>query len=57
MRPKILRVSNVVLLLLCLMYFLTYLARANIITDVGSDQFQTWEAYRAKQSLGEGNSK
>ena len=40
MRPKILRASNVVLLLLCLMYFLTYLDRVNINTAVASDQFR-----------------
>jgi MFS family permease len=40
MRPKLLRASNVVLLLLCLMYFLTYLDRVNINTAVASDQFR-----------------
>jgi len=32
MRPRILRASNVVLLLLCPMYFLTYLDMVNINT-------------------------
>src|SRR5712691_8514919 len=40
MRPRIFRASNVVLLLLCLMYFLTYLDRVNINTAVASDQFR-----------------
>src|SRR5262245_62160582 len=38
MRPK-LRATSVVLALLCLMYFLTYLDRVNINTAVASDQF------------------
>jgi MFS family permease len=40
MRPKLLRATNVVLGLLCLMYFLTYLDRVNISTAVASDQFR-----------------
>src|SRR5262245_16779145 len=40
MRPKLFRATNVVLGLLCLMYFLTYLDRVNINTAVASDQFR-----------------
>ncbi len=40
MRPKIFRATNIVLGLLCLMYFLTYLDRVNINTTVASDQFR-----------------
>jgi MFS family permease len=39
MRPKVLRASNIVLGLLCLMYFLTYLDRVNISTVMASNQF------------------
>jgi len=37
---KLFRATNIVLLLLCLMYFLTYLDRVNINTTVASDQFR-----------------
>ena len=37
---KIFRATNIVLGLLCLMYFLTYLDRVNINTTVASDQFR-----------------
>src|SRR5215470_15989877 len=40
MSTKIFRATNIVLLLLCLMYFLTYLDRVNINTTVASDQFR-----------------
>src|SRR5262252_2853634 len=40
MSTKIFRATNTVLLLLCLMYFLTYLDRVNINTTVASDQFR-----------------
>src|SRR5262252_1140310 len=40
MFTKIFRVTNIVLLLLCLMYFLIYLDRVNINTTVASDQFR-----------------
>jgi MFS family permease len=40
MSAKIFRATNLVLLLLCLMYFLTYLDRVNINTTVASDQFR-----------------
>src|SRR2546425_7596252 len=39
MRPKLLRATNVVLGLLCLMYFLTYLDRVNISTAMASNEF------------------
>jgi len=39
MRANILRATNVVLGLLCLMYFLTYLDRVNISTAMASNQF------------------
>jgi MFS family permease len=39
MRRKVLSASNVVLGLLCLMYFLTYLDRVNISTAMASNQF------------------
>ena len=39
MRSNILRATNVVLGLLCLMYFLTYLDRVNISTAMASNQF------------------
>src|SRR5215468_709261 len=39
MRTNILRATNVVLGLLCLMYFLTYLDRVNISTAMASSQF------------------
>ena len=38
--PKLFRATNIVLGLLCLMYFLTYLDRVNINTAVASDQFR-----------------
>lgn len=38
-RMKIFRASNIVLGLLCLMYFLTYLDRVNISTAMASNQF------------------
>jgi MFS family permease len=40
MRPKVFRATNIVLGLLCLMYFLTYLDRVNITTATASDQFK-----------------
>jgi MFS family permease len=40
MRPKLFRATNIVLGLLCLMYFLTYLDRVNISTAIASDQFR-----------------
>ncbi|HEY2384317.1 MAG TPA: MFS transporter [Terriglobia bacterium] len=40
MPAKIFRATNIVLGLLCLMYFLTYLDRVNINTTVASDQFR-----------------
>src|SRR5215467_11969689 len=40
MRPKLFRATNIVLGLLCLMYFLTYLDRVNITTATASDQFK-----------------
>ena len=39
MRPKVLRATKVVLSLLCLMYFLTYLDRVNISTAMASNEF------------------
>jgi sugar phosphate permease len=39
MRPKVFRATNIVLALLCVMYFLTYLDRVNIGTAVASNQF------------------
>ncbi len=39
MRPRIFRATNIVLGLLCLMYFLTYIDRVNISTVVASSQF------------------
>src|SRR5262244_551108 len=39
MRTNIIRATNVVLGLLCLMYFLTYLDRVNISTAMASSQF------------------
>ncbi len=39
MRPRVLRATNIVLGLLCLMYFLTYIDRVNISTVVASNQF------------------
>jgi sugar phosphate permease len=39
MRPKLFRATNVVLALLCVMYFLTYLDRVNISTAMASNQF------------------
>src|SRR2546426_1262543 len=39
MRPNLLRATNVVLGLLCLMYFLTYLDRVNISTAMASNEF------------------
>jgi MFS family permease len=39
-RRKLLRATNIVLGLLCLMYFLTYLDRVNISTAVASDEFR-----------------
>ena len=40
MPAKVFRATNIVLGLLCLMYFLTYLDRVNINTTVASDQFR-----------------
>jgi MFS family permease len=40
MSSKVFRATNIVLGLLCLMYFLTYLDRVNISTAVASDQFR-----------------
>jgi len=40
MPRKLFRATNIVLGLLCLMYFLTYLDRVNINTTVASDQFR-----------------
>ncbi len=39
MRPRIFRATNIVLGLLCLMYFLSYIDRVNISTVVASNQF------------------
>src|ERR1700737_407500 len=39
MRPRALRATNIVLGLLCLMYFLTYIDRVNISTVVASNEF------------------
>jgi sugar phosphate permease len=39
MRPKLFRATNIVLALLCVMYFLTYLDRVNISTAMASNQF------------------
>src|SRR5437867_3074472 len=39
MRPKVIRATNIVLGLLCLMYFLTYLDRVNISTAMASNEF------------------
>jgi MFS family permease len=39
MRPKLLKATNVVLALLCLMYLLTYLDRVNISTAMASNAF------------------
>lgn len=39
MRPHIFRATNIVLGLLCLMYFLTYIDRVNISTVIASNQF------------------
>src|SRR5213593_2078200 len=39
MRANILRATNIVLGLLCLMYFLTYLDRVNISTAMASNEF------------------
>lgn len=39
MRPRVFRATNIVLGLLCLMYFLTYIDRVNISTVVASNQF------------------
>jgi MFS family permease len=39
MRPRILRATNIVLGLLCLMYFLTYIDRVNISTVAASNEF------------------
>src|SRR5215813_7657875 len=39
MRTNIIRATNVVLGLLCLMYFLTYLDRVNISTVMASSEF------------------
>ncbi len=39
MHAKTFKATNIVLGLLCLMYFLTYLDRVNISTAVASDQF------------------
>ena len=39
MRPRILRATNIVLGLLCVMYFLTYIDRVNISTVVASNEF------------------
>src|ERR1700720_1425163 len=39
MRPRVLRATNIVLRLLCLMYFLTYIDRVNISTVVASNEF------------------
>jgi MFS family permease len=39
MRPRVLRATNIVLGLLCLMYFLTYIDRVNISTVVASNEF------------------
>src|ERR1039457_5202763 len=40
MRPRVLRATNIVLGLLCLMYFLTYIDRVNVSTVVASSEFQ-----------------
>lgn len=39
MRPRILRATNIVLGLLCLMYFLTYIDRVNVSTVAASNEF------------------
>lgn len=39
MQPRVFRATNIVLGLLCLMYFLTYIDRVNISTVVASNQF------------------
>jgi len=39
MRPRVFRATNVVIGLLCLMYFLTYLDRVNISTVIASNEF------------------
>src|ERR1035438_2405877 len=39
MRPRVLRATNIVLGLLCLMYFLTYIDRVNVSTIVASNDF------------------
>src|SRR5438093_4532152 len=39
MGPKVFRTTNIVLALLCLMYFLTYLDRVNISTAMASNEF------------------
>src|SRR6202171_2250952 len=39
MRPRVLKATNIVLGLLCLMYFLTYIDRVNISTVVASNEF------------------
>jgi MFS family permease len=39
LRPRVFRATNIVLGLLCLMYFLTYIDRVNISTVVASNQF------------------
>ena len=39
MRPRALRATNIVLGLLCLMYFLTYIDRVNVSTVVASNEF------------------
>lgn len=39
MRPRVLRATNIVLGLLCLMYFLTYVDRVNVSTVVASNEF------------------
>ena len=39
MRPRVLRATNIVLGLLCLMYFLTYIDRVNVSTVVASNEF------------------
>ncbi len=39
MRPRVLRATNIVLGLLCLMYLLTYIDRVNVSTVVASNEF------------------
>jgi len=39
MRARVVKATNIVLGLLCLMYFLTYIDRVNISTVVASNQF------------------